>query len=483
MKLRASVATFVAAATCSTAALAQQAQPYIQDRAYGEGIGIRVGNLELHPGIALEAGYDSNYFLRSEEEGRIDAFRLRETVSLSLSTLGAQRRSLGAAPPTLTLRSMAFVGFNQIFPINDNRSGVYATNEVEAQNRVDAGATLALDVLPASQVGADLLADFVRASQPSNNPDLGYSWDRDSLRLGAGVIWRPGGGLFDWRLGYEFQYNFFEREAFQSLNNVHHYVNTRGRFRFLPRTALVYDASYGWIRYTSEATGQNDAEVVRSRVGVNGLVTSRLAALALVGWTASFYERTGARDARNFDSVTAQAELRYFLLPQPKLQPGDATVGLSAIAVGYLRDFTNSYLGDFYGRDRGYIGFSYFVGGRALIDLQGGYSRISHPTMFWPDTVATQETVRAEAFTDHRIDAQLFGEYRLTDIIALNTTVRYDTSLTGQAIRAVPGDYNPNDPNDPNDPSDPNPQPVAPPPPDHLGFERWQAFVGGRVFW
>lgn len=467
MKLRASVATFVAVATCSTAALAQQGQPYIQDRAYGEGIGIRVGNLELHPGIALEAGYDSNYFQRSEEEGEIDVFRLRETLSLSLSTLGAQRRGAGAAPPTLNLRSMAFVGFNQIFPLDE---GTDASGPVENQSRVDAGVSLGLDILPASQVGADVLADFVRASQPSNSPDLAYSWDRDSLRLGAGVTWRPGGGLFDWRFGYEFQYNFFERDAFQALNNVHHYVNTRGRFRFLPRTALVYDAAYGWIRYTNEATGQNDAEVVRSRVGVNGLVTSRLAALGMVGWTASFYDRTGARDARNYDSVTAQAELRYFLLPQPKLQPGDATVGLSAIAVGYIRDFTNSYLGDFYGRDRGYLGFSYFVGGRALIDLQGGYSRVSHPTMFWPDTFQTNETVREEAFDDHRVDAQLFAEYRLTDIVALNTTVRYDRSFTDKAIRVVPDDVMLE-------------AGQQRPLPDYLGFERWQAFIGGRVFW
>src|SRR5271154_1087685 len=68
-----------------------QMQPWLGGRRYGEGIGVRVGNLELHPGISGEAGYDSNYFLRAPEESPIAAYRLRVTPSISLETLGAQR--------------------------------------------------------------------------------------------------------------------------------------------------------------------------------------------------------------------------------------------------------------------------------------------------------------------------------------------------------------------------------------------------------
>src|SRR5438309_1416749 len=78
----------------STAAFAQE-QMWLKDRRYGEGVGIRTGDLELHPGIAGEFGYDSNYFLRSDRddgEKPVDTLRLRITPSFSLSTISQQRR-------------------------------------------------------------------------------------------------------------------------------------------------------------------------------------------------------------------------------------------------------------------------------------------------------------------------------------------------------------------------------------------------------
>src|SRR5450432_1616003 len=60
MKFCLTLAATVLLGAISLEARAQQ--PWLSDRRYGEGIGVRVGNLELHPGIAAEAGYDSNYF-------------------------------------------------------------------------------------------------------------------------------------------------------------------------------------------------------------------------------------------------------------------------------------------------------------------------------------------------------------------------------------------------------------------------------------
>ena len=90
MRLGLTLATLVVV-TLAPHANAQQA--WLSDRRVGEGIGIRVGNLELHPGVAGEFGYDSNYFQRSgeDEEPLIAAYRLRITPSISLSTLGARR--------------------------------------------------------------------------------------------------------------------------------------------------------------------------------------------------------------------------------------------------------------------------------------------------------------------------------------------------------------------------------------------------------
>jgi hypothetical protein len=121
--------------------------------------------------------------------------------------------------------------------------------------------------------------------------------------------------------------------------------------------------------------------------------------------------------------MIGQAELNWYLSPQPKLQPGDAAVGLSVIGVGYTRDISPSYLADYYRRDRVYLKSSYFVGGRFLVDLQGGYSRISHPPFSLRGTPFPSKA-------EDRVDAQLFTEYRTSDSVGLNATLRYDASLT-----------------------------------------------------
>src|ERR1700721_679844 len=53
---------------------AAYAQEWLKDRRSNEGAGIREGDLELHPGIAGEVGYDSNWFLRSSSnEGFVNS--------------------------------------------------------------------------------------------------------------------------------------------------------------------------------------------------------------------------------------------------------------------------------------------------------------------------------------------------------------------------------------------------------------------------
>ena len=187
-----------------------------------------------------------------------------------------------------------------------------------------------------------------------------------TARFGGGLIWTPGGGMFDWRVGYEFGLTYFEDPSFRHLNNNYNQVNTRGRWRFLPRTAFLFDGSASFFKYTNRTEGQTlqlDSTPIRARLGLNGLVTPSFALLAMVGWGSSFYQ--GAANAQQFDSVLAQAELKWFITPNPGLDPGAATLTLSSVALGFTRDFTNSYLGDFFTRDRGYANLSYFFGGRS----------------------------------------------------------------------------------------------------------------------
>lgn len=113
MKFCLSLAATVLLGAFSLEAHAQQ--PWLADRKYGEGMGIRVGNLEIHPGVSGELGYDSNYFLRAPVEDPIAVYRFRVTPSISLATLGQQRREGADGPPTqLTFRASAYAAFNQL---------------------------------------------------------------------------------------------------------------------------------------------------------------------------------------------------------------------------------------------------------------------------------------------------------------------------------------------------------------------------------
>ena len=62
----------VAASTALLAVTADaQAQLWLRDRSGTQGSGIRSGDVEFHPGVAAEVGYDSNFFNRSSKDTSI----------------------------------------------------------------------------------------------------------------------------------------------------------------------------------------------------------------------------------------------------------------------------------------------------------------------------------------------------------------------------------------------------------------------------
>jgi hypothetical protein len=459
----------LAVTTLAGSAAAQQA--WLQDRRFGQGIGLRAGNLEFHPSLAAELGWDSNYFQRSGDSANpsetpiYDAWRLRVTPSLTLSTLRQRLRESDAvgSPPAVAFSLGAFATYNELF----------GSDEVSAERHFDAGVGGRVDLLAGRPVGFDLYADYLRSGEPSNAVTVATfeppSFDRGSARGGLGATWRPGGGLFEWRLGYEAAYNYFEDQPFDRLNNLHHNINTRGRWRFLPRTALVYQAGYTFIRYLKDNTPQPNGDVVEARVGLNGLITNRFAFQANVGWNSSFYEPSpgGTSTAvENYDGFVMGAQLKYFLIPTASAESAEA--GISSIGIGYQRDFSNSYLGSFYVRDYGFLKAEAFLAGMFVGSLQAGFSRYSFPRV---------DALNAD-FEQTRLDAQAFLEYRFSDTFGVNTSLSYDRALgkgpNEQGVNVGP---------------DPGPDGMTGTPDDgadrydDLEYQRFQAYLGLRAFW
>ena len=429
--------------TYATGASAQD-QVWLKDRRYGEGIGIRTGDFELHPGIGGEFGYDSNYFLRSPNDPQkpVDTFRLRIVPSFSVSTVGQERREgdTGAPePPKVTLRAAVAGTYSEFIATKSANQ-----DELSKQRNIAGVGSVQLSILPRRPLGGDVYADVLRSAQPSNDPNFNYN--RFTARFGGGLIWAPGGGMFDWRLGYEYGLVYFEDRAFRGLSNDSHSISMRGRWRFLPRTALLYDGATSFVRYNQGPSGaQLNSNPIRSRLGLNGLITRQLALLAMAGWGSSFY--SGA-NAQQFDGVIAQAELKWFITPGTGNELLGGPLPISTAALGYSRDFYNSYLGDYFVRDRFYLTLSHLFGGRFLLVVDGSYSPIHYSPVFNPNRVEIYP-----AFTAPRAEASLFGEYRLSDSFGLNATVRYSANIT---------DANPS-----NDP---------------LDWTRFEAFLGVRWF-
>ncbi len=440
------------------AAWAQSDVPqWLKDRRYAEGIGIREGDFELHPGIAGEVGYDSNYFLRSTGSGfansggapnfapPIPALVFRITPSLYISTIGPQRREgdVIAQPPSVRFRAGISATYREFVGLSSDPVASQPQNDISAQRNIGGNADARLEISPERPFGAVLFANYGRFILPTSvSSDPNLSLNRDEVGVGGELVAQPGSGTLDWRFGYALRDTLFEESAGQPYDNIVNSLYTRGRWKFRPRTALIYDASFNFNSYQNETQaatvgGLVNSTPIRTRIGLNGLITDRFTLTALVGWGAGFYQTTLTSAQPQYDSVIGQAELKWFLSSSPGLaQSSDVGLSLSSIAIGYTRDFQNSYLGNYYGQDRGYLRFNYFFAGRALVSLEGGVSGIEYPNMYWGPDAANPAggDFRHSAFTDLRVDSALFGEYRFTDSFALNATVRYTANFSNAVV-------------------------------------------------
>jgi len=428
----------IAALAVALFPLKAAAQAWVSNPDFSEGIGIRAGDFELHPSVGAEFGYDSNYFRAAESEHPVDALKLRVTPSLSLRTLGNERRQT-PVDPKVVFGTSAYASYFELFPLDS------ANSEARNRRNVAIGVDARLDVFPKGKVGFDALAGYTRAIEAEGNTDdlAGEGFNRDTLRGGAGLTWRPGGGLFDWRGGYLGTFHTFEDHKFRSLENLQHEIGTRGRWRFLPRSSLLFDATYTMVRYTG-STVQTDGDIVQSRAGFHGLVTYHLALLGMLGWASTFYQQhAGSIVARQFDSLIGNAEARWFIQGRTTLEGGgSAPAGLSSVALGYTRTVNNSYYGSFYQRDRGYVQFTSLIVGAVAAGLEFGVSRVAYP-----------ESSAANPGIDQlRLDGRLFGEYRFAEQWGINATVQYD-QVNSPAVNS-----------------------------EELKYTRWQAYLGVRWF-
>ena len=430
--LGASAVLALPAALCPSVVWAQsaasQAPTWLLDRKGAEGVGIRAGNFEIHPGVGVEGGYDSNFFRRSSTvdptiansppNAPVEASgRLRVTPSISLATIGARRLSdgQGTVRPTAHFDLQADASYLEFF----------GSNTLQRNRNVSANGRAVLQLFPGRPVGFDVDLKYTRLINPEIiTGDANLAFNQDRLAAGGEFVFRPGGGALELRAGYRFNANIFAQQS--GFTNIAHAAVVRSRWRFTPRTSLLSEVDMQWLNYTSRGAAQAvllNGTPVRAKAGFDGLVTDRLGLQVLAGYGGSLFDAQYAI-LRQFSSVIGSARLTWFAVGGP----ADPRGTLAAEAtLGYSRDFAPNLLGNYIQFDRPYLEFKANFSSRFVATLTGGLAVVSYPDL---PQLANPNVLRQAAFTNFRPDVTGLLEYRLTDTIALNATAIYSQNIS-----------------------------------------------------
>ncbi|HEX8819614.1 MAG TPA: hypothetical protein VF794_06785 [Archangium sp.] len=133
-------------------------------------------------------------------------------------------------------------------------------------------------------------------------------------------------------------------------------ASLQGRWRFLPKTAVVVDTHFTYRNYNQGGTP--DALVLQATGGLAGLVSPRIAVTARVGWGQDFGAVAGG-------ALLAQLEGTYLLSQTATLKAGYTRTLEPVGTFGLFRD------------DRGYLEAQALLGGRLTVRGMTAFDYVS----------------------------------------------------------------------------------------------------------
>lgn len=437
------------------------AQAWLADRSRAQGPGIRLGDFELHPGIGVEVGWDSNLYFTEDNPapgnpyGHVDSGILRVTPHLLFSTTTGQREGEGegsadtsSTPPVVDFQGGISAAYYEFFA-DPNRRNL----------ALDIG--LRLTVLPQRPFSFSVYDNFTRQIRPfTENINPTANLARIGNQGGLELHFQTDGGVFQLMTGYQFALDFFEDGTFQYGNSFNHTISMQETFAFLPQTALVHDTTVqirNYFNYSTSSSPVNlsDSVAIRTRIGLNGAITTNVSISGMIGYAAGFYQSVNPAYDQDYDAPVGQLELRWTIVEGSRL------------SLGYDRDFQAAFLGNYYSRDRGYVAFQTMIAGVFLLGIDAEVAYVDYGVITAPlgPTGVPMPIGNLPSREDIRVAAGLFAEYRFTDWLGINASARYMGAFT---------DYRYNLP-------DPGPPPSVLLDPG--AYNKFEAFLGVRVFY
>ena len=316
------------------------------------GNGLKVGDGRLHATFDFETRYDSaaGYF---PPPGNTDPTVVSDQLSgeALLHIRPGLRLELPGKKVDVQLKGYAdYVHYTGLFtPGSTNTSHVQALVDLNVAFNKEA------------QVGVELV-DTLQRSDRTRSAAIGAGVLSLYNELKLRVPLRPGGGALEVvpQLGWALE-RFHPMGALApigcdgpecdpALVNRFDYDDLRvgfeGRWRFLPKTAVVADVDLNLRTYSRG--GSSNALLLRGKAGLAGLVTPKIAVTATLGWGQDFQGASGG-------TLISQVEGTYLVSPTTTVKAGYARALEPVAAFGQFRD------------DRGYLEGQALLGGRLTL--------------------------------------------------------------------------------------------------------------------
>lgn len=319
------------------------AQPEV--RAHGNN-GLKLGDARVHPFFDLEGRTDTAAGVFTSRDG---------TLSLQPEFLMHFRPGLRVELPSTNLDLNLTGAVDYVLYTGALTPGSTKASHLEALADFSAGFN------KEGAVEVDFADHFSRSDRTTNvAAALGFISLFNEARLGLPI--HPGGRALEVIPKVAFAIENFSPLLgsgnnpicpagstgcdYTALNYQNLQGGLEGRWRFLPKTAVIVEGTFDYRTY---ANGQPaPTKLMKTTAGLAGLVSNKLAVVAKAGYGHDF-SGTGAR------SFLTQLELSYLL------------TDISTIKVGYLRNVAPvSYYGA-YGDDRGYFDARIFMNGHLTL--------------------------------------------------------------------------------------------------------------------
>jgi hypothetical protein len=302
-----------------------------------DGEGLKVGKKsKFHAGLMLPVGVDSNIFNEASNEGpRTGAF-LYPTAWIGVGSRDVVKGVL-QTPPERTSRLADY----NIGLIAGFRQFLSGDETIRTVPRFSFGSALRFSILPGRRFEIRIDDDVFRGASPGNYESVGSAFNFNRIEHVGKLdfIARPGGGRLSLSLGYRNRYMRFGDGALSLNNHMSHGLGHETKWRFLPKSALVFNYDFAWTFFTdccvSVGLGRNeDSFSHRLSGGYRGQIGKKVALDAIVGWGFGFYRDDP--NGPNFNSFIGNAGISYF----PTLR--------TILALKAYRSFSNSLFGNYF---------------------------------------------------------------------------------------------------------------------------------------